>query len=166
MIETREAPSKPRSRLKAVGRVALMLAGVAALLALVVVLGNLVTGTSKREVEAKYSAIKPGMTRTQVRPILLGRGEEIVMMSGTGPVEMMHFDDARYLIAVFYGPSPNDPSPKTNANGTPNDNWVVREKLFVELGRTGSVDRTMTGFGLKPERAVDRTTFFIKPSAP
>ncbi len=117
-------------------------------------------GVSRKEAEAKYSAIKPGMTRSQVRRVVQDLG--VVMFTGIGPVELMHIDDARYLIAVFYKPDPNDPSPTIYPNGVPHDRWVVREKVFIELGRTGSVDRALTGFGLKPERSIDRTTFSLE----
>jgi hypothetical protein len=33
---------------------------------------------------------------------------------------------------------------------------MVREPLFPELGRIGTVDHVMTGFRLKPERSFDR----------
>ena len=152
----------PRSRLKLAGRAMLILLALVALIGVVIVLGNLSTGSSRRAAEAKYSAIKPGMTRSEVRRLVLGQGEEVIMLTGIGPVELMHIDDARYLIAVYYQPDPKDPSPTTYPNGVPHDNWVVREKLFLELGRTGTVDQIMTGFRLKPARSFDRTTWLPK----
>jgi hypothetical protein len=128
-------------------------------LAALVVLGfgfvSLTGDSTKRAAEAKYQAIKPGMTRAEIRQLVQGLGG--VMYTGVGPVELMHIDDARYLIAVYYMPDPKDPSPTIYPNGIPHDRWVVKEKLFLELGRTGTFDQLVTGLNLKPERSLDRS---------
>lgn len=99
-----------------------------------------------------YQAIRPGMTRGQVRRAVEEVGD--VMLTGVSSGEVMHIGN-RYMIAVEYEPSPEKAAPKTNPAGRPDDDWIVQRKVLVELGRGDPLDQMLMRLKLRPPRIVE-----------
>jgi hypothetical protein len=116
-----------------------------------------------RSAQAKYRAIKPGMTRAEVRKLM--RGDAIVMYTDIATAEIMHID-GRFMIAVVYQPNTKHLSSTANPSGPVADDWVAKEKAFVELGRGGRIDDVLVGLGLRPTRVIDREAMTATASSP
>jgi hypothetical protein len=102
---------------------------------------------------AEYRAIRSGMSRIEVRRLMRDAG--IVMYTGVSNSEIMHID-GRFMIAVVYEPTSTLAAAGTSPTGPPQDDWVVKEKVFLELGRGGRVDDLLVGLRMKPQRVVER----------
>jgi hypothetical protein len=105
----------------------------------------------KQRVRAGYDAIRAGMSRSEIRRLMQGAG--LVMFTDISNAEVMHVD-GRFMVAVIYEPDPLLPS-TANPSGLPADDWVAKEKMFIELGRGGPLDDVLVGLGLRTPRTVD-----------
>lgn len=110
---------------------------------------------SELAAHAKYRAIKPGMSRLEVRRLMQGAGT--VMYTGIATSEIMHIN-GRYMIAVDYEPSAKLSSTTVNPAGPPEDDWVAKERVFLELGRGDQLDNLLVGLRLKRSRIIERDT--------
>ncbi len=114
---------------------------------------NFHVGLPEPTAYANYRAILSGMSRIEVHRLMQGAGT--VMYTAVSNVEIMHID-GRFMIAVVYEPDPTLAASGASPASPPQDDWVAKEKAFVELGSGDRVDNILIGLGARPQRMVDR----------
>jgi hypothetical protein len=97
-----------------------------------------------------YDRIQPGMTRAQVKRLML---PSYAMYSTIEWSDIMILDE-RFMIAVTYGPKPPNPAPPWPPFGQPNDDWVVTQKLYVDHLRRNWLENVATALRIRPERVI------------
>jgi len=93
-----------------------------------------------------YQRIQLGMTRTEVKRLM----QPSYAMYTTLEASDIMIIDERFMIAVTYGPKPPY-SAHTMFSQPPND-WVVKQKVYVDHLRRSWLENLTTGLGLRPER--------------
>jgi hypothetical protein len=95
-----------------------------------------------------YQRIQLGMTRTKVQRLML---PSKAMYSTVESTDIMILHE-RFMIAVTYGPAPPNTAPPSTVWGQPPDDWVVKQKLYVDHLRRGWLESVTTSLKLRPDR--------------
>jgi hypothetical protein len=105
---------------------------------------------SPYEAKQFYQQIKLGMTRAEVLRLMQPSERMHTTIEST---DIMILDE-RFMIAVTYGPAPPKPAQVGTMFGQPADDWVVKEKVYVDHQRRGVLESIATALGMRPERMV------------
>ncbi len=95
-----------------------------------------------------YQAINLGMTRAEVKRLMR---PSYAMYTGIESTDIMIVDE-RFMIAVTYGPKQPSPAQAGTMFAQPPDDWVVKQKVYVDHQRRGWFENLTTAIGMRPER--------------
>ncbi|MFI5454994.1 MAG: hypothetical protein ACHRXM_06040 [Isosphaerales bacterium] len=111
------------------------------------------TETSPFTARSFYQRIREGMTREQVKELMRSSG---AMCTNIESSDIMHLG-GRFMIAVTFEPVTPLPPGTIRPPGQAPDNWVVKQKVFVDIKQVGLLEGIATILRLRPERnRVDR----------